>query len=585
MYLVENGASLYSIVLPAQATPAERYAASELAHFIARMTRAELPVKPDSMPKIGPEILVGYGSRTAALGLSPEETPGEEEYLILVQNGDLVITGGLPRGTLYGVYGFLQDVLGFRFFAPGCTKIPYADDIKLDDALSLRDKPDFRYRESNYYHILNGVTAARMRQNGSISRLSKEHGGHHTYVPGYYVHTFATMLPPEEHYAEHPEYFALVDGKRTDKFHGKVCMTNSDVLKICTEKVLSALRANPGATLISVSQNDGMSPCECEHCQRVVELEGSESGPILHFVNAVADAVASEFPYVTVDTLAYVYSSKPPRHVVPRPNVQIRLCSYDTCFSHPMGTCNHMPSNTHLSEPAAFAQEIVGWGNLTNRLAVWDYVVDFEFYNQIHPNLHVLGPNMRFFKENGVDSVFCESQGQGDGGEWAELRAYLLTRLMWSTDFQTDVGIREFCDEFFGPASGPMQAYLRLVTEALTQSRWHLNLFDNPNPDYLTPELLQKVDNLFDRAEEAVADDVIRIKRVQKERLSVRFAKFFFPAFHYDDRMAAIERYLADAASHGVTVFSAKWGRENVRRLLKRGMWPPHADDMEVIRN
>ena len=190
---------------------------------------------------------------------------------------------------------------------------------------------------------------------------------------------------------------------------------------------------------------------------------------------------------------------------------------------------------------------------------------DFEILTK-SIQISMCRPQHALFKENGVESVSVKARARAmvRGGE---LRAYLLTRLMWSTDFTTDVGIREFCDEFFGPASGPMQAYLKLVTDALTQSCWHMNLFDNPNPDYLTPELLRKADNLFDAAEEAVADDIIRLKRVQKERLSVRFAKFFFPTFHYDDRMAAIERYLADAASHGVTVFSAKWGRENVRQL------------------
>jgi hypothetical protein len=582
MNLVKNGTSPYQIILPVNAAPAERYAASELSHFLARMTGVELPVYGEHMPKMGPEVLIGRSRRTEALGLETQNL-GEEAYSIAAKDGNLVIIGGSPRGTLYGVYGFLQDVLGFRFFAPGCTKVPKSSDITLDPALYLHDEPDFKYRESNYYHILDGATAARMRQNGAISRLKEEHGGKHAYVPGYYVHTFVTMLPPEEYYEEHPEYFALVNGKRTNEPHGKACMTNPDVLKICTEKALAALRAHPEATIISISQNDGMDPCECEECQKVVAYEGSESGSILHFVNAVADAVAAEFPHVMVDTLAYVYSSKPPLHVKPRPNVQIRLCSYECCFTHPMGTCDLMPNNArHIREHSKFAEEIVGWGKLTNRLAIWDYVVDFEFYNQMHPNLHVLGPNMRFLKEHNVYSVFCESQGQGAGGEFAELRAYLLTRLMWDVNFDTDVGIQEFCDEWFGPASEFIQEYIAMITDAVLKSGWHLNLFDNPNAPYVTPALLEKADELFDKAEAAVADDTVRLQRVRKERLAVRFAKFFFPGL-VSDREAEVEAYMADAASLGVTRFSAKWGRENVRRLALRGMWPPHADDMTVI--
>ncbi len=585
MELVKNGASPYQIILPVYAAPAERYAANELSHFLARMTGADIPVYSDQMPKVGPEILIGRSRRLEALGM---EIPplGEEAYIIAAREGNLVIVGGSPRGTLYGVYGFLQDVLGFRFFAPGCTKVPKSADIVLDPALYVFDEPDFRYREANYYHILDGATAARMRQNGGISRLCEEHGGHHAYVPGYYVHTFAIMLPPSEYYDEHPEYYALVNGKRVNSPQGKVCMTNPDVLRICTEKVLAALRAHPEATLISVSQNDGMDPCQCEECQKVVEYEGSESGPILRFVNAIADEVAKEFPHVTVDTLAYVYSSKPPKHEIPRPNVQIRLCSFECCFSHPMGECDLMPNNRRfLKERSTFAEEIVAWGRLTKRLAVWDYVVDFEFYNQMHPNFHVLGPNVRFLKENGVESIFCESQGQGASGEFAELRAYLLTRLFWDVNFDVDAGIKEFCDEWFGPASPYLQEYIALITDALLKSGWHMNLFDNPNAPYITPALLAKCDELFDAAEASVADDSVRLFRVRKERLAVRLSKFFIPGLIPQNRAEEAEKWLADAKALGVTCFSAKWGRENVRRLCVRGMWPPHPDDMEVIRD
>ena len=36
----------------------------------------------------------------------------------------------------------------------------------------------------------------------------------------------------------------------------------------------------------------------------IIHAEGSPMGPLLRAVNAVADAIASEFPHVVVDTLA-----------------------------------------------------------------------------------------------------------------------------------------------------------------------------------------------------------------------------------------------------------------------------------------
>ena len=49
---------------------------------------------------------------------------GNEGYVIRTVGDDLVIAGGQLRGNMYGVYGFLEDHLGCRWFAPGVSRIP-----------------------------------------------------------------------------------------------------------------------------------------------------------------------------------------------------------------------------------------------------------------------------------------------------------------------------------------------------------------------------------------------------------------------------------------------------------------------------
>jgi hypothetical protein len=585
MDIVKNGSSQFSIVVPKDANHEERYAASELAHFLALMTKANLPIIPDSEPKTGPEILIGYNSRTDSLGVSPDDTPCEEEYQILAKNGDLVLAGSKPRGTLYSVYGFLQDVLGFRFYAPDCIKIPYSSDITLEDDLSLFDKPAFRYRESNYAYLTIGTNAARARQNGAISRLSEEHGGHHTYAPGFFVHTFQSLIPSKEYYDEHPEFFALVKGKRDNSHQHQICLTNPDVLRISIEKSLDALRKNPEATLISISQSDNNDPCECEHCQKIADEEESQSGPIIHFVNAVADAIAKEFPHVMVDTLSYLYSEKPPKIVRPRDNVQIRFALLNHCHSHPLRSCKFQPHGNNgqgLYMETTFADMLRAWSKIAKHIAIWDYAVYFEFYFMMRPNFHTLADNMRFYKENNVDSIFYESNAN-TGGEMVELRGYILTQLMWNLDFDVQAGIAEFCHEFFGEAAPYILEYLDITRDALLESNFHMCLSDYPTSLWISADLLKKADALFDKAEQALKTDPIRLRRVQKERLAVRFAKFFYPAFVFEDRGAEADAFMADLRSHGGIVTSTYWGSRNIRQLIFRGIWRPHEDDMEVI--
>ncbi len=89
------------------------------------------------------------------------------------------------------------------------------------------------------------------------------------------------------------------------------------------------LRANPNARIVSLTQHDNQDYCVCDECKALDAYEGSHSGTMIHFVNAVADAVKDEFPNVAIDTFAYQYTRKPPKHVVPRDNVIVRLCSIE----------------------------------------------------------------------------------------------------------------------------------------------------------------------------------------------------------------------------------------------------------------
>ena len=92
----------------------------------------------------------------------------------------------------------------------------------------------------------------------------------------------AGLMGIEVYYAEHPEYFSLVGGKRTNQtIHGQLCLTNPDVLRIATEQALRWLDEHPDVPILDISQNDGEGACECEKCAAVVAEEGSQHGPIL----------------------------------------------------------------------------------------------------------------------------------------------------------------------------------------------------------------------------------------------------------------------------------------------------------------
>ncbi|MHB1483460.1 MAG: DUF4838 domain-containing protein [Saccharofermentanales bacterium] len=570
MKIIEEHRSYFKIVISSSASIPVCYAASELQHFITEMTEVVLPIIDDLTEPQSFEIHIGFSNRTTNLMIMPDPTLGKEGYIIKVLNGNLIIAGGEPRGTLYGVYSFLENFCGCRWFSSNCSIIPVHKTINIDDNLDVRFKPVFEYRETYYFDSFDSDFAVRNRLNGNFMRLSDEHGGKVKYAEGYFVHSCSLVVPLEKFYDSHPEYFALRNGKH-DPANNQLCLTNPDVLKITIEKVLEDLRKEPDAKIISISQNDGGQPCACPECRAIAAEEESEAAPILRFVNQVAEAVEKEFADIAIDTLAYGYSRKPPKFTKPRANVIIRLCSFECCFVHQMTDCRNVSD---------FVGDIENWARISERLYIWDYVTNFEFYQLMHPNFQVLSPNIKFYAANNVKGVFAQGNGQGPNGEMAELRTYLLAKLLWDPDYDIEVGTNEFLSAWFGPASDAISEYIDLVRETILASSYHLRLNNSPTASYITPELLEKADILFDKAEELTFNLPMEKRRVLKERMAIKFA-WFFNTPPDIDRASKVDDFMDEAKNLDIKFLSERWNFEDIRRLLLRGT--PPTDDEKIV--
>ncbi len=493
------------IVVAADATPAERYAAAELATHLHELCGAAFPVT-NAVPA-GPAIVLAH-----------DPDCGAEGYRLRVDAaaGRLTIGGGRPRGVLYGAYALLDEDLGCRWFTPAVTFVPRRDRLTLPADLDRRGQPRLEYREVYWTEALGGDWAARNRLNASHASLAERHGGKVTYGP--FVHTFNRILDPDDHFAAHPEYFSMVKGKRL-KTQTQLCLTNPEVLDHAIRAVRRWIAANPAATIFSVSQNDWRNPCDCPACHALDEAEGSHAGTLLTFVNSIADAIATNHPGVAIDTLAYQYTRKPPRTVRPRPNVIVRLCSIECCFAHPLDGC---PEATNQS----FMEDLRGWHGLSSRLYVWDYTTDFAHYLLPFPNLGVLGANVRTFAENGVAGLFEQGNySPGGGGELAELRAWVLARLLWEPTRAADALIREFVVGVYGPAAPHVQRYLELRGATARAAGNHVRIFDGTNRPDLPVAAVAEWDEALAAAEQAAAGDAALAARIERLRLPVWYTQ------------------------------------------------------------
>ena len=66
-----------------------------------------------------------------------------------------------------------------------------------------------------------------------------------------------------------------------------------------------------------------------------------------------------------------------------------------------------------------------------------------------HPNLRVLGPNVKFFVDHSVKGLFEQGAYTSKGAEMAELRAWVLARLLWNPALDGQELIDEFIAGYY----------------------------------------------------------------------------------------------------------------------------------------
>ncbi len=510
--LFAGGATDYRILIAADASESEQWAAKELAHWLGEMSGAAFPIQDAAAPYAGAAIVVGLNARARTLLGDDFETPDmlDQSFAYQSVGRDLVIYGGAQSGTMYGVLTFLERELGVRWYTPEVTVAPKRDAFSF---VRVRhgESPGIRVRNDFYYEAFDPIWAARNKVNGELAwgPVRQQPGGVETY---WRVHTFNVFVPPAEFFETHPEYFSLIKGKRRAE-HAQLCLTNPEVVRILTERTLEHMRKDPNHLIYSVSQNDGYNPCECGPCQAVVEREGSEIGPILEMVNHVAEAAETEFPDKFIGTLAYVYSRKPPKTLRPRKNVVIRLCSFECCRAHPLEAC---------ARNASFVEDIKGWSAITPRLYIWDYVVDFGNYVLPFPTFRVLQPNMQFLRDHNAIGVMPQGAYQSRGGEFAELRMYVLAKLLWNPDVDVEEILADFMHGYYGRSGHYVRAYFDLL-QGLASEETHIRHW-GPRDPMLTEAFVREADALFDKAERVAESDAFR-ERVEMARLPLLYLK------------------------------------------------------------
>ena len=439
--------SEYTVVIPATPGSYDQLAADFLVRFIGEATGVTVRQTTDAEAS-GHMILVGATAFDTDAVKTARSEIKNDGYAMLVDGGNLYVTGVLDRGTLFGVYDFLEKYLGVRTYG-GVTYPEKQEMYEIKENLRVDIPADLctvyyspvAYRRTSWTAVNDGWAYFPFWNCYNSSEF-KFAGGP--------VHTIAHLAETGGDLSPNP------------------CLTDENIYQTVLKNVRLELEKYPNAQYVNISQTDGTSHgCQCKNCRAVEKEEGSPSGPWIRFVNRIANDIKEDYPNVLVETLAYTFTEKPPKVTKPEKNVAVCLCTSSCCFVHAIDDPD-CPRN------ATFAGYVKGWAEICDHLRIWTYSGNFQAVdngdkNGFAPNFRVIRQSVKFFIDHNVTAVYVEGQQHPEdrvSTAMGELRAYLWGRVLWNPDM-TEEEFTEYTNDFmnyyYGDAGPLLLKYVDTV--------------------------------------------------------------------------------------------------------------------------
>ncbi len=405
---------------------------------------------------------------------------------------------GDEGGSLNAVYAFLRT-LGVRWYMPTefGTVIPKLESIQLP-TVERTVRPDFAMRAYFWYNYaafpFEHIVWARRTGMNSIRGVLGEIGHAHGLV---HVHKRREMKDA------HPEYYALIGGKRDTEHrgYGTACYSSEGLVKEAAAFARFVFDRYDQPH-VSLWPTDGFKQCECEGCQGKTPSE-----LVWAFVDRVARDLYKTHPDRLITCGAYTPYSDPPDSITTfSPNVGVFISN----CGRPLMT------DPHFWE--FYWTRIEAW---RKRLAPGRILrVENNRYglSRTFPVIHPHGMAKDLAALRGVSLGECDEEAQ-EKGRWHSpgfdhLTLYVQSRFLWDATQDVDALLEEYYTLFYGPVREQMKAALEFAENAyVTADRTRHRRKTSAGAVGL-PERIRFTEMLLAARDEA--DDTIYGQRIQQ---------------------------------------------------------------------
>ena len=556
--LAKDGRALARIAVPKEPALLERMALADLQEFLNRMTGATFEAVEESLLRPGePAIHLGWTQAAKASGIACASL-GKEEWVVKADDHALLITGGRPAGTFYGVWQFLNR-LGCYAMAMDCYSTPAHQTLTVT-GLSLRHAPSFAgrllYNDFPGAAIVGGAPADLLEQyrlfalrsgcNGEQTHRQRQYhyGDLFNISTTPFHHTLTLYVPPQKYFKEHPEYFAM--NSQGERFapqgfaRGSLCMSNREVGDVTLQSLRELIKKDRSErapeewpVLYDISLLDN-SPyiCKCPKCAAISAEEGSEAGLLFRYINYVATEIAKEYPELIIRTFAYSAARKPPKITRPVANVLLQVC-------------NEFPNADAfrpLSHPfnAGNLAGVKAWAEVGGNLQIYDYWnIGGGYFDppRWETVLDVIQPNLRLFRSLGAKAMFVEYERDHVCPQpFYDLGYFVASQLLMDVESDVESLIDAFLPAYYGAAAPAMKELFTEMRAGVKAHPTRQAIHTAGNWQYFTPKNALRYYRTLKRASESLPPGSAYRQHVDSERLTLDWCVLarqinFAPAF------------------------------------------------------
>lgn len=497
------------IVVATNAAYATRLAAEELNFFLKGVIGEALPVVAQ---RTGGKTAIVLGGVQGRGGLA---TPLDRDGYVIEAAANVVrifgndddvtdvdATAALPdeaiwqpcfkRGTLFGVYAFLERFAGVRMYFPGelGTCVPRADCIAVPEG-RIEESPAFSVRRYGYE---DGKVAPEILAGMSETDFKR-------------LNWYRLRMETYHLRCCHGAKTHCLSPETWDAIYTNACTVIAD---------------GGGVAVFDAMPKDGLTwlrHCHCDWCERNIPFSkadiGFASGLVWRRTAELANRLKAKFPHARVSQMSYIPYARIPTNEIPD-NVDVFVA-------------RRGPWAEGTTIGAREKDEVAAWhAKLGRKVSLWNYPDKVECWNLEMKDIPQLAPRAwsAYYRAVAphVTGAFAESES--DRWIYNYLNYYVFSRVCWNPDADVEAILAEHHRLMFGVAAEEMAEFFDTLEKCWMQvvakpydTPLGPGVCEAPTDEELrakiySPEVLSRLASLVSLASSKVAEGTVEARRI-----------------------------------------------------------------------